>query len=136
MSCSHPAYCYLAAALLLTPLISVVPVAAEENSQQLTLSWANNFLTIHGSHLPGGELKVQYLEAYCRPGSTDRDWGKTVIKHRTELVARDRDGKSLKLRCTLADGIGVTHDITAGEDAITFQLVATNPTSKSSDATS
>src|SRR5437870_64530 len=113
MSCSHPTNRYLAGAFLLAPLICVVPVAAAENVQQLTLSWADNFLTIHGSHLPGGELKVQYLEAYCRPGSTDRDWGKTVIKHRTELVSSGRDGKSLKLRCVLADGIGITHDVTA-----------------------
>jgi hypothetical protein len=134
MSCSHPKYSHLAGALLLAPLICIVPVAAGEHPQQLTLSWADNFLTIHGSHLPGGELKVQYLEAYCRPGSTDREWGKTVIKHRTELVARGRDGKSLKLRCMLADGIGITHDITAGEDAVTFRVVATNSTSKPSHA--
>jgi hypothetical protein len=112
----------------------VFPASAAANAQPLTLSWADNFLTIHGSHLAGGELKVHYLEAYCRPGSTDRNWGETVIKHRTELLSSSRDGKSLRLRCVLADGVRVTHDIQAGEDEVTFQVVATNPTSKLSEA--
>jgi hypothetical protein len=107
---------------------------AAEKGQQLTLSWANNFLFIRGSHLPEGELKVHYLEAYCRPGSTDRDWGQTVIKHKTELLSRSNDGSSLKLRCMLADGVVVNHEITAGEDEVTFRVEATNPTTRPSEA--
>src|ERR1700704_6163020 len=102
----------LGATLFLTTIVWSASGAAVEKSQSLTLSWSNNFLTIHGAPLPGGEIKVQYLEAYCRPGSTDRDWNKTVIKHKTELVARGNDGKSLKLRCNLADGVVVDHEIT------------------------
>src|SRR5947209_11361801 len=105
-----------------------------DNPKGLTLSWANNFLTIHGDFLPERHLKVQYLEAYCRPGSTDRDWGQTVIKHKTEFVSQSADGKSLKLRCTLADGVVVAHEIAAGADDVTFQLTATNPTDKTSEA--
>lgn len=101
---------------------------------QLTVSWTNNFLTIHGSHLPGRQVRVQYLEAYCRPGSTDRDWKQTVIKHKTELLARSTDGKSLKLRCTLADGVLVAHEIAAGTDEVRFQVTASNPTDKTSEA--
>jgi hypothetical protein len=133
MSRSQFACYYMAGAILLAPLTRLAPVTAAEESRQLTLSWSNNFLTIHGSHLPGGELKVQYLEAYCRPGSTNQDWGKTVIKHATELVARGPDGKSLKLRCVLADGVRVTHEISAGDDAVTFRVMATNPTGKASE---
>jgi hypothetical protein len=134
MRCSHPNYRFLSATLLLVPIVCVAIAVAAEGPQQLTLSWASNFLTIHGSHLPAGELKVQYLEAYCRSGSSDRDWDKTVIKHKTELLSRSSDGKSLKLRCVLADGVVVTHEITAGEDEVTFQVVATNPTTKASEA--
>ena len=105
-----------------------------EKDAKLTLSWFNNFLTIHGADLPQRQVKVQYLEAYCRPGSTDRDWGKTVIKHKTELLSLSTDGKSLKLRCTLADGVVVSHDITADEDEVTFRLLASNPTDKASEA--
>ena len=100
----------------------------------LTLSWANNFLLIHGAHLPGGQVRIQYLEAYCRPGSTDRDWRETVIKHKTELVSESPDGKALKLRCTLTDGVTVVHEITAAADEVTFRLTATNPTDKASEA--
>jgi hypothetical protein len=114
--------------------LGVAAVARSNSPDALTLSWADNFLTIHGDFLPQRHLKVQYLEAYCRPGSTDRDWGQTVIKHRTELLSRSTDGKSLKLRCTLADGVIVTHDIAAGEDEVTFRLAAANPTDKASEA--
>src|SRR5215471_725590 len=72
----------------------------------LRIRWEKNYLTISGDDLPGGEMRVQYLEAYCRPGSTDRDWGQTVIGHTTELISRGRNGQSLRLRCVLADGIG------------------------------
>jgi hypothetical protein len=133
MRCSYPPYRYLAAALVLVSIVFVAPALAGEKSHQLTLSWANNFLTIRGSHLPGGELKVHYLEAYCRPGSTDREWGQTVIKHKTELLSCRSDGSSLKLRCMLADGVVVNHEIIAGEDEVSFRVEATNPTAKPSE---
>jgi hypothetical protein len=110
------------------------PSPAREAARSFTLSWANHFLTIHGSQLPGGRLKVQYLEAYCRAGSTDRDWRQTVIPHKTELLSRNADGRSLKLRDTLADGVVVRHEVVAGKDEVSFRLVATNPTARTSQA--
>jgi hypothetical protein len=100
----------------------------------LSISWANDYLTITGPRLPGAPLKIHYLEAYCRPGSTDRDWRQTVIPHKTELLARSADGCSLKLQSRLADGVLINHDIASGPDHITFQLIASNPTSKPSQA--
>jgi hypothetical protein len=111
-----------------------VPARAEDQPGKLTLSWADNFLTIHGAHLPGQQVRVHYLEAYCRPGSTDREWRQTVIPHKTRLLAAGADGRSLKLRCTLADGVEVAHDLTAGEDEVRFHLTATNPTKTTSEA--
>ena len=125
-------FCSSAIAVL-AGLVVFATARGNDKPKGLTLSWANNFLTIYGDFLPERRLKVQYLEAYCRPASTDRDWGQTVIKHRTELLSRSADGKSLKLRCTLVDGVVVTHDITAGEDEVTFRLVAANPTDKASE---
>jgi hypothetical protein len=119
---------------LISDRLSVTPAGAADEPAQLNLSWANNFLTIRGAHLPGGQLRIQYLEAYCRPGSTDRDWRQTVIPHKTKVVSQDTDGKSLKLRCALADGVVVTHDIAAGTDEVTFRVTATNPTDKASEA--
>lgn len=120
--------------VLIGVVFASAPTWAGAEPPPLTLSWADNFLTIREAHLPGGQVRIQYLEAYCRPGSTDRDWRQTVIPHKTELVPRSGDGKSLKLRCTLADGVVVTHEIAAGTDEVSFRLTATNPTDKPSEA--
>jgi hypothetical protein len=100
----------------------------------LTLAWADEMLTIRGEHLPGGEVKVWYLEAFCRPGSTDRDWDATVIPHRSELVHASPDGRRIRLRSTLDDGVVVDHIIEAGAEDVTFTLTARNPTDHPSQA--
>jgi hypothetical protein len=107
---------------------------ASGSAPPLSLAWANNLLTIRGPDLPGGELEVNYLEAFCRPGSTDRDWRETVIPHRTELVEAAADGQRLRLRSRLTDGVVVEHEIRAGADDVEFRLVATNPTAEASQA--
>jgi hypothetical protein len=111
-------------------LLCSTPLAAAP----LTLDWDKNFLTIHDGRIPGGKIVVQYLEAYCRPGSTDRDWRETVIGHTTELLSRSDDGRELKLRCHLKDGVVVDHAITAGTDDVTFALSAHNPTNEEAQA--
>lgn len=103
-----------------------------QRAAPLELSWDKNILSIAGPKIPGGDIKILYLEAYCRPGSTDRDWRETVIGHKTELLDADRDGRSLKLRCTLNDGVIVDHIITAAADEVDFRLTAHNPTKKTS----
>jgi hypothetical protein len=108
-------------------------MVGREGESGLRLAWKDNYLTISGAKVPGGEVRTQYLEAYCRPGSTDRDWSQTTIGHRTELSAADPAGKWLRLRCNLRDGVVVDHTIRAGTDSVDFQLVAHNPTDRSSD---
>lgn len=103
------------------------------SGQRLTLSWENGFLTIRGA-FPGKRLRVQYLEAYCRPGSTDRDWDKTVIPHQSVLESTGSNRHTIRLTDTLADGAIVHHTITAGTDEVDFCLVATNPTPQVSAA--
>lgn len=105
-----------------------------ETRAALKISWDKNILTIAGPNIPGGDIKVWYLEAYCRPGSTDRDWQETVIGHKTELLAGDARGQSLSLRCTLNDGVVVDHTITAASDEVDFRLTAHNPTNRTSQA--
>jgi hypothetical protein len=109
------------------------------SKDRLSIHWTKgdrgrDYLTIRGPHLPGGELIVWYLEAYCRPGSTDREWRETVIGHETRLVSADKDGRSVKLQCKVADGVVVDHVITASKDEVDFQLVAHNPTERESQA--
>lgn len=101
----------------------------------LTLVREGHWLILRGGHLPGGELRVNYLEAYCRAGSTDADWvAHTVIPHTNEMLSLSADRKVLRLRDTLADGLVVEHTITAGDDEVDFQLVAHNPTPRRSEA--
>ena len=105
-------------------------------ADSLTLRFkAPHWLYIEGDHLPGKSIEVNYLEAYCRAGSTEADWVKhTVIPHRAELISLSADRKTLKLRDTLADGVVVDHTIRAGSDDVDFRLVAHNPGPKRSEA--
>jgi hypothetical protein len=119
---------YLWSSVLLS--LAAFSTAAAEPAG-LTIAWEKNYLTIRGD-FPGKELKILYLEAYCRPGSTDRDWKETVIPHTAELVEAGGDRKSIKLRDKLADGVIVEHVLTAGRDEIDFRLVAHNATDRPS----
>ena len=105
-------------------------------ADSLTLRFkAPHWLYIEGEHLPGKSIEVNYLEAYCRAGSTEADWVKhTVIPHRAELISLSADRKTLKLRDTLADGVVVDHTIRAGSDDVDFRLIAHNPGPKRSEA--
>jgi hypothetical protein len=107
---------------------------AAEPSAKLAMTWDHNLLHIRGERIPGGEIEILYLEAYCRPGSTDREWGQTVIGHTTEKLSVSPDGTVIKLKDTLRDGVTVEHTITAGTDDVDFQLTAHNPTQTESQA--
>jgi len=109
----------------------VLGTGVASSSPPLTCTWEDNYLHIHGE-FPGKVVKVHYLEAYCRPGSTDRDWNETVIGHKTELVSANDEKTRLELKCVLNDGVTVKHVIICGEDEVDFQLVAHNPTEKAS----
>ncbi|MCA9248771.1 MAG: hypothetical protein KDA42_16710, partial [Planctomycetales bacterium] len=100
----------------------------------LKVEWEKNFLTISGPTIADREIIVNYLEAYCRAGSTDREWGETVIRHTAEKLAVKANGRVIRLRDTLRDGVIVDHTITAGSDEVDFKLVAHNPTQTPSEA--
>jgi hypothetical protein len=110
-----------------------LPEGAFAESASLTLAREANWLIVRSPKIPGGEIRTNYLEAYCRAGSTDADWVKhTVIPHRSEVLAAD--AYTVRLRDTLDDGVTVEHTITASADAVDFQLVAHNPTNTASEA--
>ena len=105
------------------------------STNNLTLGRENNWLLINGPAIPGGSIRINYLEAYCRPNSTDADWVKhTVIHHTSEVLSMSADKKVLRLRDRLADGVVVEHAITAGADEVDFALTANNPTAHTSEA--
>src|SRR4051794_33979047 len=55
----------------------------------LRIGWKDNYLTIRGPRLPGGQMNIHCLEASCRPGSTNRKWEQPLIGHKTRLVSAD-----------------------------------------------
>ncbi|MFV2068778.1 MAG: hypothetical protein ACC645_17540 [Pirellulales bacterium] len=119
--------------VVVTLLCSSAVLCAEPAGSPLSVAWKDGFLSIRGS-FPGGEVRICYLEAYCRAGSTDRDWSETVIGHKSRLVAASPDGKFVRLLDTLDDGVLVRHTISAGKDEIDFRLEAHNPTGAASEA--
>ena len=92
----------------------------------LTIAWEKNMLSISGPDLPGGTVKVWYLEAYCRSASTDREWKQTTIPHKTELVSQSEDGRRIALRCAVEGGVEVSHVITASRGGVAFEVEAVN----------
>jgi hypothetical protein len=50
------------------------------------------------------------------------------------LLSASDDGKVIRLKCTLNDGVIVQHEIRAGDDEVDFRLTATNPTEQVSQA--
>src|SRR3954469_1522523 len=102
-------------------------------SAPLTLARENYWLIIQGPIIPGGKIRINYLEAYCRADSTDADWVKhTMIRHTNELLSATET--VIKMRDTLEDGVVVDHTITATVDEVDFRLLAHNPTTKRSEA--
>ena len=122
-------------AITLLAVFAQTANGADSDKPPLRLHWEKNYLTLSGDHLPGKEMTIHYLEAYCRAGSTDADWGKhTVIGHSTELIEASRDGTQIQLRCTLKDGVIVHHDIRSTHDEVSFEIRAHNPTDRESEA--
>jgi hypothetical protein len=92
----------------------------------LSIAWTNNMLSVSGPDMPGGKVDIWYLEAFCRSGSTRRDWRQTTIPHKTELVSADKQGKRIKLRTAVEPHVEVVHDIRAGKDEVDFRLTLKN----------
>lgn len=107
---------------------------SESATENLIVSWRGNMLTVRGERLPEGGLRVQYLESYCRPGSTDREWGETCIPYESELVSASGGQAELRLKHRLEDGVVATHVITASAGEVGFRVEMHNPTDAESEA--
>lgn len=92
---------------------------------QLRVSWTNNLLTLSGPNVPGGQLDVWYLEAFCRTGAHDRDWRQTTLPHKTTLLTNDNN-RVLRFRTVVQPDVEVTHVVTAGVDEIDFRFTLAN----------
>jgi hypothetical protein len=94
---------------------------AENN---LNLTWTNNVLTVSSPNLPGQKLEIFYLEAFCRKGSTQREWRKTVLPHKTKLISAEPN--HLRFRTSIEPNALMLHEVRAGSDFIHFQFALTN----------
>jgi hypothetical protein len=104
----------------------VVSLASCTRTGGLNIHWENNILTVSGENLPGGKMDILYLEAFCKTGSTNRNWEQTTIPHKTELVSADENRKIIRLRTVVEPNIEVLHEIRAGKDEVDFQLELKN----------
>jgi hypothetical protein len=104
--------------ILILLLIGIASAPAA--SEPLKLSWTNNMLTISAPWFPGEKIDVWHMEAFCRPGSTKRDWHDTVIPHKTTLVSANSKGDLLKLRTMIEPGVECLHEIRSTSDEVTF----------------
>ena len=90
----------------------------------MQIAWDKNFLTVSADGLPGSEIRIQYLEAYLTSGSTNQDWRKSMIRHRTRQVSATP--KRIELQCHVDPSVVVDHVISAGKDEVSFAIVAKN----------
>jgi hypothetical protein len=110
--------------LLLIVLLCWTAACTADSDHVLTLSWTNKILTVSGAALPGGKLEILYLEAFCHKGSTERDWHKTVLPHKTTLV--DTEPTHLRFRTSIQPAAEMLHEVRVASNTIEFQYTLTN----------
>jgi len=116
---------------------AVMTGACQSAGDALRISWDKtphgDMLTIESPRIPGGAVQVWYLEAFCRRGSTDRDWNETTLPFETEKIAADPARRWVKLR-TIVDGrVRIDHELVAGTDEIDIRMSLVNPTDQPVD---
>ena len=102
-------------------------------SMDLRVDWRDNRLTILSPDLPGGQVELLYLEAFCRRGSTHRRWEDTVIPHRTVRLDGVGPTKAIRLRTELPGPVEVLHRIRAETGRVRFDLTLRNLGSEPAD---
>ncbi len=109
---------------LMLPLFAI---ACQQPSRHgLTITWKDEMLTMHSPDLPAEGIETWYLEAYCRPGSTDRDWLETTLPSHTELLSQDPAGKTIALRTMIDGKVRMDHHLTAEKDNVDIRIVVEN----------
>lgn len=110
-------------------LAALLTGCASRSNHGLRVDWQKgerDILTIRSDRLPGGKIEIGYLEAFCRRGSTDRDWFQTIIPFESRLVAADPDGRWVKLRHIVDGKVVIDHQIRAGYDEVDIRMTITN----------
>ena len=105
-------------------IITLISPAAFSAPEPLKLSWTNNMLAISAPWLPGEQIDIWHMEAFCRSGSTKRDWKETVVSHKTEVVSAT--SARIKLRTMVYPLVECLHEIRAGRDEVTITYILRN----------
>lgn len=105
-------------------MLAAIVVGAVLAADGMQIAWDNNYLVVSADGLPGGDLRIHYLEAYLRSGSTNQDWRKSMIPHKTRKVSATP--KRIELQCRVDSSVVVDHVIEAGKDDVTFTITAKN----------
>lgn len=114
----------MAVVVAMVGVVGPITTVQGASSKDLQIAWTNNMLTISGPRIPGEKIDTWYLEAFCRTGSTRREWPKTVIPHKTELISA-KPGE-IRLRTVVEPNVEVLHVITARRDEVDFRLTLEN----------
>lgn len=112
---------------------NVSSIIMDAKNDGLHIEWKNNILTISGKNLPREKMNILYLEAFCKTGSTNREWDSTTIPHQTALLSASDDGRYIQLRSIVQPNVEVIHDIKAGKDEVEFNLMLQNKGDKDVD---
>jgi hypothetical protein len=121
-----------AATLCLVWMGIMVQVSAKA-AQPLSISWTNNVLTVSDPRLPGGQLQIWYLEAFCRKGAFGREWKETTLPHKTTLTRADPNGRRLEFRTSISPDVQLRHEIQAGTDELDLRFQFENKGSEPVD---
>ena len=82
----------------------------------LTLARDGHWLVISGDQIPAGEIRINYLEAYCRSNSTDADWVKQEADtdRRCFVQTRKRENVLLQAKVCQSGNGGPAVSVLAG----------------------
>jgi hypothetical protein len=109
---------------------TMVTGACQSAKDSLRISWdktrEGDMLTIESARIPGGPVQVWYLEAFCRRGSTDRDWNETTVLFKTEKLPADPAGRWVKLRTVVDGKVEIKHELRAGADEVDIRMDLVN----------
>lgn len=112
-----PRFCGVAVCWLVFLLtLSLRAVSAEP----MRVSWTNRILSVHSDRLPQEKLEILYLEAFLRPGANQREWGRTVMPHRTTLIGTNAAGTELRFLTLVEPAVEVRHEVRARADELEF----------------
>lgn len=69
-----------------------------------------------------------FWEAFCRRGSTDRDWHDTILPFESRLLDTDPDARMMRLHTRVAEQVDVHQLVQCHPEGVTFDLEFVNRT--------